>query len=301
VKFQTFITEEFLSEKNEVYEYVNNGKIVKENMFDMFKRLEFTKNQFSELSDYCKKKNILFLSTPCDIESMNMLLNIGMPALKISSDDLINIWFFEAAAKAGVPIIFSTGMADENEIEIAVEILKKNRCRDAIALHCTSVYPTPENEVNLNRMKHISKRFGVLTGFSDHTCGISAAAGSAFMGAVIIEKHFTISRKLPGPDHAFSMVPEELRTLKIKISEAEILKGEGKIKPSMSEETVRKKFRRSIVASRNLKSGDKIKTSDICFKRPGAGLQPYLYKKIIGRTLKRNITPNSYILFSDLK
>lgn len=302
VKFQTFKTEEFMADKNLIYEYKDiYGKTQKENMYDMFKKTEFTESEYKILIDYTRQKNIIFLSTPCDIDSFDMLMKLGVKAVKISSEDLINIRFIEYVAKSNITTILSTGMADEKEISIALDIFKKHKNNKVILLHCTSVYPVQTNEVNLNRMKAIADKFNILTGFSDHTDKSLAAIGAIYMNAVIIEKHFTLSKKLKGPDHSFSIEPTELKQLIENIRYSEKIKGKYSIEPTATEKKMRLKFRRSIVASKNLEKGDFLKFDDINFKRPGNGLKPYEQDKILGKKLLTSIPKDKQILPKHIK
>jgi len=290
VKFQTFTTEEFMSREKDT-----------EAMYKMFKRFELPYSWHRKLFDYCNKKGIQFLSTPCDTKAVDLLLGIGIPALKISSEDLININLLEYVAKKDCPVILSTGMADEQEIDTAVGIFKKHNNKNLVLLHCTSVYPTPEAEVNLNRMLSIANRYDILIGYSDHTSGFKAALGATFMGAVIIEKHFTLSKKMKGPDHSFSSEPYELKKLIKDIRICERLKGCAGVEPSVSEKLKKLKYRRSIVASVDLKSGTKLTEKHLAYKRPGNGFKPIEKYKVIGRRLVESVREDEQILSSNLK
>lgn len=295
VKFQTFTAEEFMADKKQIYQYKVRGKIKRESMYDMFKRLELPYAWHKELKQYCQKKNIGFLSTPCDCRAVDLLDKLKVKAFKISSEDLINIPLLKYVAQKKKVVICSTGMADQKEIEIAVRLFKRHQNKKLILMHCTSIYPTPSDEVNLLRMQQLAKTHNVLTGFSDHTQGNEAALGAVYLGAVLIEKHFTLSKKSSGPDHAFSIEPKELKNLIKEIRYAEKLKGTGEIKETKTEKKERLKFRRSIVANADYPAGTKIQDKHLTFKRPGHGLKPYQKDEIIGGILKRCVQKDQQI------
>jgi len=301
VKFQTFKTEEFMTDKNEIYSYKVKGKEMRESLYKMFKRLELPYSWHKKLFDYCNEREIQFLSTPCDTEAVDLLLKIGSPALKISSDDLININLLEYVAMKNIPVILSTGMADASEIDTAVGIFKKYNNKNLVLLHCTSCYPTPESEVNLNRMRSIVHRYDILTGYSDHTKGFMASLGAAFMGSVVIEKHFTLSRQMDGPDHSFSLEPHELKRMIKTVRLCERLRGDARIKESTSEKPARLKYRRGIVASHDLKTGIRLREDHLAYKRPGDGLKPVEKHKLIGKRLTGSVKKDEKILLENLE
>jgi len=227
VKFQTFTTEEFMSDTGLVYEYEEQGKIKQEDMFAMFKRLELPYAWHEELARHCQAEQVQFLSTPCDTRAVELLDKLNVPTYKISSEDLINIDLLECVAATKKPVLLSTGMANESEIDQAVDIFRRQGHQDLVLLHCTSLYPTPPEAVNLARLRALAEKYAVLTGFSDHTDGSAAACGAVYLGAVVIEKHFTLSRQLAGPDHRFSQEPNELKEMVAAIRAAEVLHGAG--------------------------------------------------------------------------
>lgn len=287
VKVQTFRTEEFLSDRTLTYTYRRGDTEVTESMYSMFKRLELPLPALRDLQDEARARGVLFLSTPCDVESLRALLALGVPAVKISSEDLINVAFLEEVAQAPVPVILSTGMADEAEIALALDIFRRAGKRDVVLLHCTAVYPAPDGEVNLARLTALRERFGILTGFSDHTFDAGAAAGAAVLGAVLIEKHFTLDRARTGPDHAFSATPDILRATVAAVRRAEEQRGSGALQPSPGEQRLRHEFRRSIVAARDLPAGTVLTAADLAYQRPGDGLKPYERGRVLGRALHR--------------
>ncbi|MBP6919672.1 MAG: N-acetylneuraminate synthase family protein [Candidatus Omnitrophica bacterium] len=295
VKFQTFRTGEFLADRSLVYEYKAGGRSVRENMFDMFRRLELPLGWHKPLFDHCRRKKIVPLTSVADRQSADAVRRIGVPALKLSSEDLINLPLIEYAAGTGLPLILSTGMADEEEIDDALAILRARRCRDAIFLHCVSVYPAPEEEVNLLRMKTLAARTRAIVGYSDHAPGITAALGAVALGAKVIEKHFTLDRNMRGPDHFLSSDPAEFAMLVRQIRALEKMMGSPALRPSATEVKMRRMFRRSIVAGKNLKKGHILTMSDMCLKRPGTGLRPRDLAMLTGKRLLKDVKADRQI------
>lgn len=291
VKFQSYSSEEFMSNKNLIYKYKTFRGVKKEKMYKMFQRLEFKKEWYIPLFSLCKKLKIDFLSSAADILSINILKKIGCKTIKLASEDIINYPLLKYLSKKKIHVILSTGMADENEIKAALKILGK--CKVSL-LHCVSLYPTEEKELNLNRMLQL-KKFGKVVGFSDHSVGERAPLTAVAMGAKIIEKHFTLSKKLIGPDHLVSMDPKNFKNLINSVRKCEIMLGDGKITPDKKEYSMRKKFRRSIVAKTDIKKGQKILKSMIALKRPGTGLHPKYLDKVIGKIAKKKFLKNMQI------
>ena len=223
-----------------------------------------------------------FLSSAADIESAKILKSINSKAIKIASEDIINYPLLKKISKLNMMVILSTGMADQKEIERAVSILKSIK-KKLIILHCVSLYPTPADKINLNRILALKERYNLPVGFSDHTIGINASLAAVVLGACVIEKHFTINKKLSGPDHMLSSDPQELTKLVNSIRQIEKMIGSKEIKPTSVEIKMRKKFRRSIVANRIIKKGTKITEKMLSLKRPGTGLHPMYLNKIIGK------------------
>lgn len=295
VKFQTFSTEEFMSDLRMEYEYESAGQIVRENMYDMFKRLELPLQWHKELFSYARKKGLIPLSTPADIKSADFLADLGISAFKLGSDDLINLPLIRHLVIKGKPIIFSTGMAEEIEISDAVEICKNENARHIVILHCVSLYPAPDGDINLKRMKTLFKHTGSIVGYSDHSEGVEAALGAVSLGAKVIEKHITLDKCMEGPDHKFSSNPEELKQLVRSIRRMEKMLGNGELKPSDSEMVVRKEFRRSIVAACDLAKGCILKSEHLALKRPGKGFKPKEIDIVIGKKLIKDIAMNEMI------
>lgn len=302
VKFQTFKAEDFISDKNEKYTYYSNGKKICESMYEMFKRYEFSKEEWIEISNYCVEKNIEFFSTPQNSTDLDFLLNLyDMPCIKVGADDLTNLELMKYYASKQKPMIISSGMAYASEIEDAVETIRKEGNENIIVLHCISSYPAEAEEVNLNKIKTIEKLFDLNVGFSDHTIGTVASVGATVLGVKVIEKHFTLDKNLEGPDHWFSSEPKELKQLVESVRYIEIAMGTSKLIPTSKELEMRKIARRSIVASRDISEGEVLKAEDIVFKRPGTGIEPKNKKFVIGQKVTRDIKKNELIKIQDLR
>ena len=285
VKFQTFKTEEFLADEQMTYQYQVDGRTVVEKMGDMFRRLELPLSWHEELFQFCRKNNLVPMTSVADAASADVVESLGTSALKLSSDDFINLPLIEHVMRKKMPLIFSTGMADEEEIEDVLNILWQFSFQEAAFLHCVSLYPTPDAEVNLRRMVALKEKTGAVVGYSDHSIGGEAALGAVALGAAIVEKHFTLDKHMGGPDHYFSADPKDLKTIVNQVRTLEKMLGSGKIHPGASEAEARKEFRRSIVAARDLPKGHILSAWDICLKRPGNGLRARERNCIIGRRL----------------
>ncbi len=302
VKFQAFKAKEFVSDPSGTYTYGSRGRIVTESMFEMFRRYEFDEAEWKEVFGYCKNKNIEFFVTPQNPSDLDFILSIAdIPVIKVGSDDLTNLELLEYYAKKNKPLIISAGMAYISEIEDAVNTIRNTGNSDLIVLHCVSSYPADATEVNLKRMLTIKRAFDVVVGFSDHTIGSTAALGAVVLGAKIIEKHFTMDKNLPGPDHWFSANPDEMRELVDGIRFIERALGSGVIEPTPKELEMRKIARRSIVAAKNIDKGDTITRNAVTFKRPGTGLTPKFINYIIGRKAKVDIKRNELITFDKIE
>ncbi len=289
IKFQTFKTEKLVTGYANMADYQKNniGKV--DSQFNMLKKLELTYENFIELQKYCIHKGIMFLSTPFDFESADFLASIGMEAFKISSGDLTNIPFLQYIARFNKPMILSSGMATLSEIEDAINAIYLLGNSEVAVLHCTSNYPAKLQNVNLKAMNTIKNAFQIVSGYSDHTQGITISIAAAAMGSNIIEKHFTIDKNMEGPDHKASLNPLELKEMVEAIRDIEIALGTGIKRYNTSEVDTMKAARKSVVASRNIKMGEIINLTDLDYKRPGTGLSPKLYIDIIGKTTNRDI------------
>lgn len=298
VKFQTFKAEEFISDPEQTYTYYSQGKEVTESMMDMFKRYEFSGEEWIEIADYCKKVGIIFFSTPQNKSDLDFLLKIvDIPVIKVGSDDLTNLELLKYCASKRLPIIISAGMAYLSEIEDAVNTIRNTGNDNLAVLHCVSSYPAGPDEINLRKMLTIRLAFDLPVGFSDHTIGTNAAVAAAALGAKVIEKHFTLDKNLAGPDQWFSSDPGEFKELVNGIRFAEKALGSYEIKPTLKEMGMRKIARRSIVASRDIIKGETIGIESITLKRPGIGLPPKFLDFIIGKEAKTDIKKGDLIDF----
>jgi len=291
VKFQSFKTEEFMANKKLKHNYKTSKGIKSENMYKMFERLEFKKEWYLKLSKLCRNLGIDFLSSAADIDSAKILKSINSKAIKIASEDIINYPLLKKISKLNKRVILSTGMADQKEVEKAVLILKSIK-KKLTLLHCVSLYPTPEDKINLNRILALKERYKLPVGFSDHTIGINASLAAVVLGACVIEKHFTLDKKLPGPDHMLSSDPPELTKLVNNIRQIEKMIGSKEIRPTSEEIKMRQKFRRSIVANQIIKKGTKIISKMLSLKRPGTGIHPMYLNKIIGKISSKTYYKN---------
>lgn len=295
IKFQTYKTEKLVTGYADMANYQKNniGKV--DSQFNMLKKLELTYENFIELQKYCIHKGIMFLSTPFDFESADFLDSIGMDAFKISSGDLTNIPFLQYIARFNKIMILSSGMATLSEIEEAINAINLLGNNEVAVLHCTSNYPAQLQNVNLKAMNTIKNAFQIVSGYSDHTEGITVTIAAAAMGANIIEKHFTIDKSMEGPDHKASLDPHELKEMVVAIRNVEMALGSGIKRYNPSEVDTMKAARKSIVASINIKTGETIKLTDLDYKRPGTGLPPKQYLDIVGKKANRNIKMDEQI------
>lgn len=287
VKFQTWKTELLVTREaiQAQYQSENTGK--EESQYEMLKRLELSYDDFRELKNYCDKKNILFISTPDEFESADFLSQL-QDIFKIGSGELTNIPFLKHIGKYGKRIILSTGMGTLGEIEKALfSLINAGTKKENITLlHATTMYPTPMNEVNLNAMLTIKNAFNIKVGYSDHTMGIEIPIAAVALGAKVIEKHFTISRNMDGPDHKASLEPQELKQMVESIRNIEKAMGNGEKTPQQSEISNKKVVRKSIVANREIKKDEILSEENLTTKRVGSGLSSKLWDEIIG--LKAN-------------
>jgi len=290
VKFQNYRTEDFVSDRSLRYEYESGGKTIVESQFDMFKRCELSADALEKLRVHSDRRGLACFATPTGQEGIDQLVRAGAPLLKNGSDYLVNLHLIEAMAKTGLPTVLSTGMATLSEIEDAVTAFTRAGGRELILLHCTSNYPTAPEDVHLRKMTSLKSTFGCVVGLSDHSEGWLVAAAAVAMGACFIEKHFTLDKNLPGPDHRFSNDPAELRTLVEAIRSVERTLGSASIGPTATEEDSRREFRLSCVAATDLEGGIVLQPSHIAFRRPGSGHPPKDIDQFIGRRLIRRLT-----------
>jgi N,N'-diacetyllegionaminate synthase len=297
VKFQTFSACSQVTRfaKKAVYQIqTTDGK---ESQYEMLKRLELTQAMHLELINHCDSRNIKFFSTGFDIESIDLLLSLGQDHFKIASGEITNLPYLRHIGRLGKKIIVSTGMATLGEIEEAIEVLERaGTTRNSITvLHCTTEYPTPMAEVNLRAMCNIQSAFGVAVGYSDHTQGIEAAIAAVALGATVIEKHFTLDRTLPGPDHQASLEPEELNAMVVAIRNIEEALGDGIKRLTPSEAKNKPVVRKSIVTSQAIKAGEVFNVQNLTTKRPGTGISPMQWDDVIGRIAPRDFAADELI------
>lgn len=297
VKFQTFKADKIVTQSAEKAQYQKNATGATESQYEMLKKLELTEEMHHELFEYCQKSSVQFLSTGFDIESVDFLLALGQQLIKVPSGEITNLPYLRHIGLRQLPVILSTGMSTMEEIGDALRVLTSTvLTKDMITvLHCTTEYPTPMQEVNLRAMQSIQEQFGVAVGYSDHTIGIEVSVGAVALGATVIEKHFTLDRTLPGPDHKASLNPNELRALVHAIRNIDIALGSNTKTPTASEAANRTVARKSIVASCDIQKGDIFSEHNITTKRPGTGLSPMNWDRVIGSKATRNYSPDEEI------
>lgn len=285
VKFQTFKAEKIISRYAPKAEYQKKTTDKEESQLEMVKKLELDANTHEKLVRYCTKKGIIFLSTPFDIESIDLLSDIGLEIFKIPSGEITNLPYLRKIGSLKKRIILSTGMSDMGEIEDALDIIIKagTQKENITVLHCNTEYPTPFEDVNLLAMLSIRDAFKVSVGYSDHTPGIEIPVAAVALGANVIEKHFTLDKNMEGPDHKASLEPNELAAMVKAIRNIEKAMGNGIKKPSASEIKNKPIARKSIVAAKEIKKGEMLSEETLAVKRPGIGISPLEWDRIIGR------------------
>lgn len=283
VKFQTFKANSCVSVSAKKAKYQLETTAKEESQLEMIQKLELSYESHFELMKHCKKHGIAFLSTPFDLESVEFLRGLDLPYFKIPSGEITNLPYLKAVAKCKKRVLLSTGMANLGEIEAALTILRKNGTRNITLLHCNTEYPTPFEDVNLNALKTLKEAFKLEVGYSDHTEGIVASLGAVALGAVVIEKHFTLDKTMEGPDHRASLEFEELRALCKGIRELEKALGSGIKKASKSEAKNKIIARKSLVAKREIQKGEKFSIENLTTKRPGSGISAMRYEEYLGK------------------
>ena len=294
IKFQTFKSENLVSRTAQKAEY-QKETTGDSSQRDMLKKLELSFSDFSRLKAYCEKKEICFLSTPFDFDSIDFLNSIDMPFWKIPSGEVTNLPYLLALAKTGKPVVMSTGMCTLQEIQEAIDVLRANGTKEIKLLHCNTEYPTPFEDVNLKAMQTMRNKFHVEVGYSDHTKGIEVPIAAVALGATIIEKHFTLDRNMEGPDHKASLEPQELAEMVRNIRNIEKAIGTGAKVPSPSEKKNIAVARKSIVAKTKIKTGDVFTVQNITAKRPGTGLSPMKWFDVLGKTALRDFEEDELI------
>lgn len=297
VKFQTFSAERLATPTAGKAEYQLKTTDSSESQYEMLKKLEITEVMHRELIAHCKLLNIGFLSTGFDIESVNMLVGLGQNIFKIPSGEIINFPLIQHIGRLGKQVILSTGMAQMEEIEAAIGVLEVAGTprSQIVVLHCTSAYPVPMSDVNLSAMRTIKEKFNVPVGYSDHTLGIEIPIAAVALGAVVIEKHFTLDRNLPGPDHKASLEPNELKSMIDGIRNIEEALGDGVKRAMPSEAPNLWVIRQSIVASRKIKMDELFTAENLATKRAGSGISPMRWEEVLGKKAIRDFHENELI------
>jgi len=299
VKFQTFKSENLVSKsaKKADYQIQNTGNST-DSQYEMLKKLELSHENHELLIDYCKQKNIQFFSTAFDLDSLAYLKEIGLDVVKIPSGEITNLPYLKKAAQLFNKVILSTGMCTMEDIEAAINVfLAENISKENITiLHCNTEYPTPMNDVNLKAMLSIQKEFGTDIGYSDHTLGIEVPVAAVALGALVIEKHFTLDNTMEGPDHAASLEPNQLKEMVKAIRNIEqAISGDGIKKPSESEMKNIEIARKSIVASAQISKGEIFTEENLTIKRPGTGISPMKWDEVVGKKALRDFKQDELI------
>lgn len=295
IKFQTAKPELVISRYAEKAEYQKNTTGNEESQLEMCKKIHLKFEDYIPLKKYCEECGIKFLSTPFDLESIDFLDELGCDIWKIPSGEITNYPYMVKIAKTQKPIILSTGMCSMDEIKEALELLEKNGAKEISLLHCTTEYPTPFEDVNLNAMETMKAEFGVEVGYSDHTVGIEVPVAAVAVGATIIEKHFTLDKNMEGPDHKASLEPHELKQMVDSIRHIEQAMGSGEKQPAESEKKNINIARKSIVARVDIKAGDVFTEENITTKRPGNGISPMRWNEVIGTKAIRDFGEDELI------
>lgn len=297
VKFQTFSADRLSTREAKKADYQIATTESAETQHQMLSRLELSASMHHELIAYCSTRNIGFFSTGFDIESVDLLISLGINHFKIPSGEITNLPYLRHIGQFNKPLIISTGMATMGEIEAAIDVLEQSgTARSLITLlHCTTEYPTPMEEVNLRAMTSMHAAFGVAVGYSDHTAGIEVAIAAAALGGTVIEKHYTLDKNLPGPDHKASLEPDELKAMVSAIRNIEVALGDGIKRLTPSEERNKPVVRKSLVASRAIKVGEVFSTENITIKRPGTGISPMNWDAVMGRKSARDFAVDELI------
>jgi N,N'-diacetyllegionaminate synthase len=297
VKFQTFRADRLVAIHARKADYQIQATDAGESQHAMIRRLELTRDMHEALIAHCKSRGIKFFSTGFDQESIDFLVELGMDCFKIPSGEITNLPYLRHVGSYGKPVILSTGMSTLGEIEAALKVLEKaGTRRDQISvLHCNTEYPTPMADVNLRAMLTIRDAFGVAVGYSDHTSGVEVAIAAVALGATVIEKHFTLNRSLPGPDHKASLEPGELKAMIAAIRNIELALGDGCKRPSASESKNISVARKSLVAARPIHAGEAFSEANLAVKRPGTGLSPMRWDEVLGRKAPRDFAPDELI------
>ena len=295
VKFQTAKPELVISRFAEKAEYQKAETGEAESQLEMCKRIHLTFDEHAQLKEYCDSIGIAYLSTPFDLDSIDFLQQLGTPMWKVPSGEITNLPYLEKIAATKKPVILSTGMSMISEIEDALTILEDGGAGPITLLHCNTEYPTPIEDANLLAMQDLREQFGLPVGYSDHTAGIEADIAAAALGAVVIEKHFTLDKTLPGPDHKASLSPEELTAMVAAVRKTELALGDGRKHVTESEAKNKPIARKSILAKRDIKKGETFTPENLTVTRPGDGISPMRWYDVLGKTAKRDFAEDEKI------
>lgn len=282
VKFQTFKAETLVAKSALKADYQKKYTGSDESQFDMLKKLELDYDIHKELMSYAEAKGIQFLSSAFDLESIDLLDELGLPVFKIPSGEITNLPYLRKTARLGKKTILSTGMSSMEDIEAALTVLRENGAKEIVVLHCNTEYPTPMEDVNLKAMNTIGEAFNVAVGYSDHTLGIEVPIAAVALGAIVIEKHFTLDKTMPGPDHKASLEPNELKEMVAAIRNIEKALGDGIKVPTASEKKNMAVARKSIVAKKDISVNETFTEENLTIKRPGTGISPMEWDNVIG-------------------
>lgn len=300
VKFQTFRADKVASRVAPKAGYQVQNTRDTGSQLAMLKALEFPPETYLDLRDHANRRGILFMSTPFDFDSAALLYDLGVPVFKIPSGEITNLPLLRRIGQFGVPLIMSTGMARLGEVEEALAVLAQAGNTQVALLQCVSNYPAAPEDSNLRAMHTMAKAFGVPVGYSDHTLGLEVALAAVALGASVLEKHFTLDRDLPGPDHKASLTHAELKALVRGVRTVESALGSGIKQPSPAEEETRQVARRSLAAARDIPAGTALSEDMLCLLRPATGLPPTLIDVVLGRTVRRPVTQGELITWEDL-
>ena len=297
VKFQTFKADRLVTRQAAKADYQRQLTAEDESQYEMIHRLELTPEMHVALIEHCRRQGIRFLSTGFDIESLDLLAGLGIPLFKIPSGEITNLPYLQHIGRMGKPVILSTGMADMTEIGAALQVLEQAGTprQQITVLHCNTEYPTPMRDVNLRAMLSIRDTYGVQVGYSDHTAGIEVPIAAVALGATVIEKHFTLDRNLPGPDHQASLEPGELKAMVRAIRNIELALGDGVKRPSVSEAKNIPIVRKSLVAAFPIRAGEPFTRTNLAVKRPGTGVSPMRMDEVLGCVARRDFQTDELI------
>lgn len=302
IKFQTFKTEKIISKNTEMADYQKENTNNNESQYEMVKKLELSYEDFRKIKNYCEQKEIIFLSTPDEKESLDFLVDeLKVSTIKVGSGEVTNYLYLKEIAKKNKEIILSTGMSTLGEVEKALEIIREYNNKKVILLHCTTNYPCPMEEVNLKAMLTLKEAFKTEIGYSDHTLGTEVAIAAVAMGAKVIEKHFTLDKNLEGPDHKASLNPKELKIMVEQIRNIEKALGDGIKKPNKSEEKIKKVVRRRILISKELKKGHVLTEDDLILKRSNSGIEADFIDLVLNKKLKIDMKEDSSLTWEDME